>query len=321
MRKIIIITALLALTVGSAFAGDNASAGTDVFAGTNGRIADLLFLSVDAPFEMLQSGIDAVKSDKLNMQTTLDPNRLNPGKALLLSAIIPGAGEYYAGSKWKAAMFLGIEVVAWTAVIYYYNAGQDKDKEFKEFADAHFDAEIYRRIEFERAQSDDDSEVFGGTREAWQELPWGDRIQFLPDQGFTHNLPDDAERSSNSGEDQQYYEMIGKYIGQFGWGWDDVYDANLNIFLGDDEGTPYYDNLDGAARLSSHYMDMRYDSNQLLDNSALATQIAMLNHVASALDASFTVRMMNRNADAKVGFRQINYDGHPMAVGGLNFRW
>ena len=38
-------------------------------------------------------------------------------------------------------------------------------------------------------------------------------LYFLPDQGFTHNLPTHEERDKNSGEDQQFYEMIGKYIG------------------------------------------------------------------------------------------------------------
>lgn len=288
---------------------------------TDGSISDMLFPSDNAVIEIMKSGFSGAANDKMDIQAQPTPVELNPGKALLLSAILPGAGEYYAGSKWRAALFFGIEVAAWSAVIYYYNAGQDKDKEFKVFADEHFDADIYRDVEWSRAIGSDDSEVYSGTREQWEALDWGARIQFLPDQGFTHKLPTPAERAASSSEDQQYYEMIGKYINQFGYGWDDVYDATLGIWLGDDAGTPYFDNLNGQAARSSYYMDMRYDSNQLLDYSAIATQVALLNHVASALDASFIVRGMKRSAEAQVGFRAIQYDGKPMAVGGLNLKW
>ncbi len=311
MYKLIIIATLLALTVGSAFAR-----------GTDDSLTDMLFPADNAVIEIMRSGFSGAANDKLDVQAQTDPGELNPGKALLLSAILPGAGEYYAGSKWRAALFFGIEVAAWSAVIYYYNAGQDKDKEFKEYADEHFDADIYRDVEWARAIGSADSEVYDGTREQWEALDWGDRIQFLPDQGFTHKLPTKQERNASASEDQQYYEMIGKYINQFGWGWDDVFDPNFpGNYRGDDAGTPYYDNLHGVAARSAHYMDMRYDSNQLLDYSAIATQVALLNHVASALDASFIVRGMKRSAEAKLGFRAINFDGKPMAVGGLNVRW
>jgi len=68
-------------------------------------------------------------------------------------------------------------------------------------------------------------------------------------------------------------------------------------------------------------MDMRYDSNKFLDRSSLAIQIAMLNHVAAALDASFTVRAMKRKARAEVGFRPVRYKDRFVAVGGLKFTW
>jgi len=240
---------------------------------------------------------------------------INPGKALLLSAILPGAGQYSLGYNLRAALYLTIEIAAWTGVIYYYNKGQDKDKEFKRYADGHFLDSLYWQVEFALAQSPQwgdrgDSSAYPGTFEEWQQESWNTKIHYLPQHGFTHEMPTREERSSNRSHEQQYYEMIGKYIRQFGFGWDDRF--------GDDPGTPYFD---GRSMNSEYYMDIRYDSNTYLDWSSLAIQIAMLNHVASALDASFTARMLKRQAKAKVGFRAVDYDGRRVGVGGLTFTW
>ncbi|MFH0766128.1 MAG: hypothetical protein V2A61_06885 [Calditrichota bacterium] len=250
-----------------------------------------------------------------NQSAEKSASELNPGKALLLSAILPGAGQYSIGYDLRAALYLTIEIAAWTGVIYYYNKGQDKDKEFKRYADGHFLDSLYWNVEFDLARSPQwgdrgDSSAYIGTFEEWQEESWNTKIHYLPSQGFTHEMPTREERSANRSHAQQYYEMIGKYIRQFGFGWDDRF--------GDDPGTPWFD---GSSPNSVYYMDMRYDSNQYLDWSSLAIQIAMLNHVASALDASFTARMLKRRAKAEVGFRAVDYDGHRVGVGGLNFTW
>lgn len=39
----------------------------------------------------------------------------SPGKAMLLSLLLPGAGQYYAGSSKSALLFLGSEVLVWSA--------------------------------------------------------------------------------------------------------------------------------------------------------------------------------------------------------------
>ncbi|MDP8228184.1 MAG: DUF5683 domain-containing protein [Candidatus Electryoneaceae bacterium] len=302
MRRLFSLLIILIFTAAPIIAADN-----------DNSLANDLFSQTDIPLELLHSGLTpSGSSPRMDLQMTETSEPLNPGKALLLSAIIPGAGEYYAGSKWRAALFFGIEVAAWTAVIYYYNEGQDKDKEFKSFADVNFSEEAYRQVEFNLARNPEwgDSGAFSGLEEEWLEKGWGNKIHYLPDQGFTHNLPTQEERDRNTGEDQQYYEMIGKYIGQFGFGWGDRYGDQLN--------TPFFD---GTSPNSIFYMGMRDDSNTLLEYSAIATQVALLNHVASALDASFTVRAMNLRAQADIGFHRIDYDGHPMAVGGLRIRW
>lgn len=96
-----------------------------------------------------------------------------------------------------------------------------------------------------------DSGAFLGAEPEWQEEDWNVKIHYLPYEGFTHELPDSNDRHASSSQDQQYYEMIGKYIHQFGFGWADAYqDEGL---LEDNPDTPYYD---GRRLLSEQYIDM-----------------------------------------------------------------
>ena len=123
--------------------------------------------------------------------------------------------------------------------------------------------------------------------------------------------------------------MIGKYIHQFGFGWDDVFDhdawANGQVVVGIDRGdsteTPYYDNVNNFAKNSVFYMGMRNDSNDAFKLSSWGFRIAILNHVASALDASFSVRAIKRNAHAELNFRQVRYAGEFVPAGGILINW
>ncbi len=316
MRKLIVTLAIL-LLAGNLIAADF-------------NLTESLFTPDDVSLGLLKSGLTPTGQPKFSA-TSGDPDGLNPGKALVLSAIIPGAGQRYAGQTWKGLLFLAVEIGAWYGVVHYYNEGQKKDDEFKEYADTHFSEDVYRWQEFRVARDprfgsagaypDDDEHDF----DTWTDEDWNDKIKYLPSGGFTHELPTDDDRR-NPTDLQQFYEMIGKYIHQFGFGWDDVFteipgDPTTYIFNGDEADTGHYDNLDGTAWRSVDYMDMRHESNKLLDYSAYAIQAVMLNHVAAALEASFSVRAMNRRAKAEVGFRNINYNDRPVTVGGLNITW
>jgi len=115
------------------------------------------------------------------------PDYILPKKALLFSVLIPGSGELYCRSYIKSAAFFGIEVVAWTMYVVYNQQGQEKDDEFKDYAN-----------------------------ENWNEDKWLAWFNTLtPEQqgNFSHTLPETKT--------QQYYEMIGKY-NQFLVGWKEV---------------------------------------------------------------------------------------------------
>lgn len=58
-------------------------------------------------------------------------------KAFLLSFILPGAGEYYAGSNRMARIFLGTEVFLWTTYFSLRTYGNWKKDDYKLFAVSH----------------------------------------------------------------------------------------------------------------------------------------------------------------------------------------
>jgi len=286
----------------------------NVIAADGDNLTDQLFAPEIIPLKLTDFGLGGAGKPVFDATrgTVSSSTELNPGKAMLLSAIMPGAGQYYAGSKIKAAAFFAVEVAAWTGVVYFYGKGKDEEDEFMKYADANFDEEAYRIKEFDLARNAawGDSGAYSGEKADWENEDWNKRIHYLPREGFTHELPTPEERNRNWSDDQQYYEMIGKYIHQFGFGWNDHF--------GDDDATPYFD---GDSPNSRGYMGMRSDSNKFLDYSNWGYNIALLNHVASALDASFTVRLAKRRAKAELGFRQIPYNGERVDAAGITLTW
>jgi hypothetical protein len=153
-------------------------------------------------------------------------------RAFLYSLIIPGTGEFYAGSKIKAVLFFGLDVTFWSLYFNYHGKGKDKEDEYIAFADKNWDEDYYR---------------------AWWEL--------LPDttkEKYSHTLPDE--------HNQQYYEMIGKYK-QFAFAWED-FDENT---AGEDSMTPYRDHyLDVREQSNSWLNKAKYSAMFSLANHILS---------------------------------------------------
>ncbi len=65
------------------------------------------------------------------------PEKKSIGKALLLSLLIPGAGEFYVGNNTHGKIFLGTEILAWgTFFINDYHASS-LEKDYKAYARLH----------------------------------------------------------------------------------------------------------------------------------------------------------------------------------------
>lgn len=119
-------------------------------------------------------------------------------KAVVFSAVIPGAGQAYNKSWIKAVAFLALEVGGWIGNRHYDSEGDRLTDEFETFADAHWSSDRYYDWLAERS---------GYPR---NEI---DRLKEFERATYSHYLPDV--------KNQTYYENIGKY-NQFNIGWDDA---------------------------------------------------------------------------------------------------
>jgi hypothetical protein len=234
-------------------------------------------------------------------------------KAGLYSLILPGAGEYYAGSYWKAALFFGIEVAGWTAFAVYSNKGDNADSEMKAFADIHWSEHKYWTKVYYNAV---DNGLWSGHPDIDQN---GDHliddqyytseyiailrgIEGEPEMGYTHRLPESKT--------QQYYEMIYKYLHQFGNAWDDA--------LWDEQYSGYYDKMTTNMRT---YRDMRNEMNDFFGAASTALNVVVINHVLSAIDAAWTARQFNRSVTVRLKTEIKQYAYKPVQMYGIQINW
>lgn len=221
-------------------------------------------------------------------QTSRPVGYKSPKKALALSALIPGAGQAYAGSYYKTAGFVAVEALSWTMFMIYNKEGKNIEREFQQFADTHWIENDY--WDWIARHSGIDRNNMDALRE-WEE------------ERFSHHL--------HLVKDQQYYEMIGKYD-QFNYGWDDS-----DIGLLDED----WDISKRSAR-RLYYEDRRDASNRAFKKATTGVTIAMLNHILSAIDAAWTVSRHNKQlAQVSLRFRPIRYDREALTALTLNVTW
>ncbi len=271
-------------------------------------------LSLDQRFVLLHSELPASVQQK-----TMEMEKKKSGvKAAFLSAAIPGAGEFYAGSYWKAALFAALEIGFWTGYFVYNKKGDDEDAKMIKFAEQHWSEEVYWSYVYQKAVEEgrwngdalsgytDDQGRFvlnNITDDLKRQL-----FELQDDIGFTHSLP--LTRT------QQYYEMIYKYLHQFGIGWDDV-----ATYWGD----PYfYENPYNLTKLTpniSKYRDMRDRSNSYYDMATTMASLVLANHLLSAFDAAWTVKKYNLRVSQAMRLHYDQWRSSPILTYGLKVTW
>ncbi len=121
------------------------------------------------------------------------PGKKSMPKAALMSAIAPGLGEFYAGTKTGLIQTV-TEIGLWAGFFHYNNKAADKRDEYEAYADVHWD--------FER----------------WDE--WYNSNS----SGWADSGSETFERNGDVPvKDHHYYEKLGKYAWAQG-GWDDFLD-------------------------------------------------------------------------------------------------
>lgn len=196
----------------------------------------------------------------------------SPRRAFLLSAVLPGAGEFYAGAPKRAIGFFGVEALALGAYFTWKGKGDDIEQEFRNVANANWDPVAY--------------------------LEWRTSTRASRYSSITHALPCSSfvagggeVKSTLKGcgdrQTQQYYELLGKY-NQFIAGWDDVVRTDSNSPVQPTD-------IDSVESFSSQkrfkYEDRRNDSNVYLKRASNVLGLILVNHALSAIDAARAARL------------------------------
>ncbi len=219
-----------------------------------------------------------------------------PGKAMIMSLAVPGAGQLYAHRPIKTAGFLAAEVTAILLWRNYNQRGLDEVEAYKQFADQNWDFRDWVL----RAS------LFGGA--GWEKVTIGTdgthSLDFYVDMDgdgwpeIMGDTKDDGARfrqlilSADTSDflyvrkNDEYYENIGKY-NQFFSGWDDS-DPN-NPIIDQTKSGPI-----ARSPFRNKYLDKRERSNQLRSTASYAISALMFNHVLSAVDAIFSTAEWNR---------------------------
>lgn len=78
-----------------------------------------------------------------SLTTTTAKRERAVGKALLFSAVVPGAGQVYNKSFLKGLAFAGIEIGAWAVNAIYTQRGDKKTAAFEQYAREHWSGDRY----------------------------------------------------------------------------------------------------------------------------------------------------------------------------------
>ena len=258
-------------------------------------------------------------------------------KAMLYSAILPGAGEYSMGHTKRAYLFLGIEAFALGTWNMFNQKGLDVQDEYRAFANKHWSLErwLYDYYnwsgpgnEFHYNFINEDS---GNYPEIWEDSHHlnflykgeyissnSERFEVLYDElkviYLEQNSSEYFENNIQVEKDHHYYENIGKYD-HFYAGWED--NDLLYVFV-KELGGEYI----AMSPYKKKYRETWNNSNDHYRIASFALSSMVANHFASIMDVLILSKISNnkiQNLSAKTYFSPLN----PYGVGGikLSFNW
>jgi hypothetical protein len=239
---------------------------------------------------------DKIKYEPAQNILQQQDNKKSPVIAALLSAAIPGAGEVYADSYLKAAIFFIVEVSAITANIVWNKRGKELTKEFQEYADAHWSparyAEWLNKYASQLGAENAITIVINpdDSKKSWERVSFGqiNKVEEL--------VPTFSHRLIAHGE-QQYYELIGKYD-QYNYGWD-YWDSHP------DKVSAQY--LHNVPQQMIDYSDMFVKpDNTFYKYASTAAIVIVINHVLSAIDAAWTTSRYNRTIETSMEIKRYD---------------
>lgn len=225
-----------------------------------------------------------------------ESDKKSPVLAGVMSALVPGSGEFYLGNYLKAGIFFALDVALIATAISYNNKGNDREAAFEAFADEHWS--VVKYAEFLNSKGADISINPDESLPPWERVNWTE----LNDAEFS-NLPGviSSHHLVSHGE-QQYYEVIGKY-NQYIPGWPG----------GVDQYNP--------PQIMLNYARMRGDANSAYNTASKIVIGVYVNHLLSAIDAVWSAHRYNDNLAVNLRMKNIQLADRLELVPTVNFKY
>jgi hypothetical protein len=244
----------------------------------------------------------------LNPDGVMDTMREQPGWMFVGSALVPGLGQAANKQWWKTAVFAAVEAGSWVVLLDQNTRGRTAERRSNRYGNANWSVVNYAGWVHAYYHA-------GGRKPGAPDVPlvalltpagravynqtgqfpvpafdnatdWSlidiralrdlekNTIYLVTGREFSHTLPDYGS--------QQYYELMSKYP-QFGPGWRDWNNASNDVNRRN-EGMPdmWFEHARMGVVFNDHY---RLSSNM--------ASVILLNHMISAFDAYFTVKIRN----------------------------
>ena len=272
-------------------------------------------------------------SDSSSVLTITEEEVNYPGKPLIMSLVLPGAGQYYNRSPfWKTASFLGVELGTLLAWNYFQDEAEKRKDGYQAFADQNWTLENWVTNRF--TPPSHMHELM-----SWYNFPaltklTGTHDMTLIISGDLANELNITRVSSDSLDahpewfysgdivvvrDRHFYENIGKYD-QFVGGWNDAADAWYW------EEKDVGDSIEIVIKtpMKQNFIDQRYESNRMLSAAKYSITVLMFNHVISGIESVWTnQRKANerkkKQASIKTKLNLVYDPSMSLGVGGLKF--
>lgn len=213
-------------------------------------------------------------------------DKKKPALAGLLSLVLPGAGQYYNENYLAAGIFAAVEIGVIATAVAYNNKGDKQTEDFEAVANSKWSvvryAEWIKTFKGKTIAINPDVSL-----KPWQRVDW-DQLNGAEDSiaGFSHKLA--------RYDEQQYYEMIGKYD-QFTAGWEGFDPAS-----GDNTNRP---------QIYLDYAKMRGKANDYYNYATKAVIGIYLNHAAAMVQAIWETISNNRNIQVSSDVKTRNSYG------------
>ena len=198
-------------------------------------------------------------------------------KAMLLSSLFPGAGQFYANRKSITTyIFPLIEIGLIAGYFINYNEGLDKEAAYEDYAD-----DNYNRV------NQYDVEVIVS--------------DLHNDDIYTYDhFRLDAKNT------QHFYEDIGKYD-KYIFGWNDWYGDYVATGYDDDYLEGWIIESNRESDLRNNYIVMRKDAETSYDNAKSLSFGIVANHILAAIDAVRITKIYNRGYLSNTSKLEINF--------------